>query len=158
MQPLDLTVVPPRSPREQLGGLVMLARSIDKLRAQQPGGNPGVYQSEHGLTAALFRMLGVTAEQLREVVVRAESEAEVVRWLHERTDISRYPEINDRLSRWTLADNPPDRWAYIDSLYPNRRPLPRELVNVFDMLDEDDQQMFGRRTDGSEQAGRQDLR
>lgn len=65
-----------------------------------------------------------------------------MRWLHERTDTSRYAAINERLSRWTLADNAPERWEYIDSLYPNRKPGPRETVNVFELLEEDDRATF----------------
>jgi hypothetical protein len=43
MKPLDLTKTPPRSPREQLVGLVFIPRMIDKMRALLPGGNPGKY-------------------------------------------------------------------------------------------------------------------
>ncbi len=43
MDALDLTTHPPRSPNLRLGGLLMLARTIDKLRASLPGGNLGVY-------------------------------------------------------------------------------------------------------------------
>jgi hypothetical protein len=38
MDPLDLTVTPPRSPYQMLEGLYMLPRTIDKLRAKLPGG------------------------------------------------------------------------------------------------------------------------
>lgn len=41
MTPLDLTRIPPRSPREQLDGLVMLPRMIDIARAKLPGGAVG---------------------------------------------------------------------------------------------------------------------
>jgi hypothetical protein len=142
MEPLDLTAAPPRSPRVQLGGLYMLARSIDKVRAQLPGGTPGVYVTGRGLTKVLFGMLGVTHDHFRDAVASAHSDDDVVRWVHEQSDATRYSEINDRLARWTLADNPPERWDIIDRLYPNRPVGPREAVNVFDMLDNDDREMF----------------
>jgi hypothetical protein len=142
MKPLDLTAAPPRSPRVQLGGVFMLARSIDKVRAQLPGGKPGAYVTERGLTKALLEMLGVTHDSFRDAVASAHSDDDVVRWVHERSDETSYSGINERLARWTLADNPPERWEIIDALYPNRPAGPRETVNVFDMLDDDDRETF----------------
>lgn len=142
MEPLDLTARPPRSPRVQLDGLYMLARSIDKVRAQLPGGKPGAYVTERGLTKVLLEMLGVTHAHFRDAVASAYSDDDVARWLREHADATRYSEINDRLARWTLADNPPERWDFIDSLYPNRPVGPRETVNVFDMLENDDRETF----------------
>ena len=43
MTPLDLSVSPPRSPYDELDGLVFMPRTIDKLRSMLPGGNPGEY-------------------------------------------------------------------------------------------------------------------
>jgi uncharacterized protein DUF5069 len=120
----------------------MLARSIDKLRAQLPGGNSGTYQTKHGLTAVMLTMLGVTELDLQAIVATATSDEDVVRWLHEHTDSSHYDAINDRLSRWTLADNPPERWEHVDRLYPNRPSGPRETVNAFDLLEQDDREAF----------------
>ena len=74
MKPLDLTAAPPRSPRVQLGGVFMLARSIDKVRAQLPGGKPGAYVTERGLTKALLEMLGVTHDSFRDAVASAHSD------------------------------------------------------------------------------------
>jgi hypothetical protein len=120
----------------------MLARSIDKVRAQLPGGKPGAYVTERGLTKVLLELLRVTHAEFRDAVASARSDDDVARWLRERSDATRYSEISDRLARWTLADNPPERWEFIDALYPNRPAGPREMVNVFDMLENDDREMF----------------
>jgi len=53
MEPLNLETAAPRSPYVQLGGLYMLARTVDKVRATLPGGNLGLY-----------RMAGFSAELL----------------------------------------------------------------------------------------------
>lgn len=98
MEPLDLTESPPRRPRVQLGGLFMLARSIDKMRSQLPGGTPGAYVTERGLTKILLEMLGVSQDQFRDAVANADSDDDVVRWVSERSDALRYFEINDRLA------------------------------------------------------------
>lgn len=57
MKPLDLTKTSPRSPREQLVGLVFIPRTIDKTRALLPGGNPGKYHVE-GASLALLEGIG----------------------------------------------------------------------------------------------------
>jgi hypothetical protein len=142
MEPLDLTGKPPRGPRVQLDGLYMLARSIDKMRAELPGGKPGTYVTNRGLTKLLLDMLGVTNDQFREAVATSDSDDDVVRWLRERADALKFPAINDRLARYTLADNPPERWDFIDTVYPNRPPGPRDQVKVFDLLEADDREMF----------------
>ena len=43
MGPLDFEKQMPRGPREQLAGLYFMARTVDKLRAEQPGGKLGPY-------------------------------------------------------------------------------------------------------------------
>ncbi len=40
MESLDLSRRPPRGPRERLVGCMFLARTVDKLRAQLPWGQP----------------------------------------------------------------------------------------------------------------------
>ncbi|MBV8689631.1 MAG: DUF5069 domain-containing protein, partial [Candidatus Eremiobacteraeota bacterium] len=66
MEPLDLSKAPPRSPKLQLDGLVMLPRTIDKLRASLPGGNLGPYRIQ-GFSQRMLDAIGVTEGQLREV-------------------------------------------------------------------------------------------
>lgn len=144
MEPLDLTKAPPRSPRVQLDGLYVLARSIDKMRAQLPGGKLGEYATNRGLTKFMLEQLGVTHDEFRDAVARAHSDDDIVRWLRERADTSRYPQISERLARWTLADNPPERWEAVDKLYPNRPKGPRESVNAFELLENDDREMFAK--------------
>lgn len=43
MEALDLSVRPPRSPYAQMQGIYMVPRTIDKMRAQLPGGKLGPY-------------------------------------------------------------------------------------------------------------------
>ena len=59
MDALDLTRRPPRSPREPLSGLdlLMVARTVDKIRATLPGGNIGEYQIT-GFSSRLLLKLG----------------------------------------------------------------------------------------------------
>jgi Domain of unknown function (DUF5069) len=95
MKPLDLTKTSPRSPREQLVGLVFIPRTIDKMRALLPGGNPGKYHVD-GASLGLLGRIGVDPAQLQEVVASAESDADVAAWLLEHADLSQSAAINER--------------------------------------------------------------
>lgn len=136
MQPLDLTEQPPRSPRVKLGGLVMIARTIDKLRASLPGGNLGSYKMP-GFSTEILERLGVSEDALRDVVARADSEDEVLAWLAARTDQTRYPEINREFSEETSE-------GYSEKFHANY-PAARKynLSNVFEIMEYDDREMFG---------------
>ena len=67
MTPVDLTKAPPRSPYAELGGLLMLARTIDKLRASLPGGHLGAYKMA-GFSVRLLEGLGIAEDDLQGVV------------------------------------------------------------------------------------------
>jgi Domain of unknown function (DUF5069) len=76
MEPLDLTVRPPRSPYKKMEQLYMLPRTIDKLRAALPGGKVGAYWVRGSnpllpsLSLVLLDGIGVTEECLLNVVLR----------------------------------------------------------------------------------------
>jgi len=60
----NLTQRPPRSPRVRLGGYVILARIIDKGRAELAG-TAGDYKYNNPMDRHWFRFTGVTPEALR---------------------------------------------------------------------------------------------
>ena len=140
MDALDLTARPPRSSSEQLGGLIMLGRTIDKLRATLPGGNPGVYYIR-GFSATMLKELGIEEDALRDVVARADSDDDVVAWVREHSDPSRYDEINALLRKRRIADRIDD--ADFVARYPVIASLPPEMP-LIEMLDHDDRAMFER--------------
>ena len=140
MTPLDLTKQPPRSPREELGGLCMLPRMIDVARSKLPGGNAGTYQIGRGLSGLVFADLGVGVDEFIEAVRTATRDEEVAaQFLGKRTEAQNRL-LNLKLKRVTVADVPDDLRAsfirfYGADLPPNKR--------VFDVLEEDDQRAFG---------------
>ncbi len=138
MEPLDLTKRPPRSPREELDGLVMLPRTIDKLRATLPGGNPGAYNIA-GFSERVLETIGITETQLRDVVADAPDDRAVVAWLRENADTSKYAEISERLRARSL-DDVADKGAFIER-YPIIKKRP-DLHLLFDVLDADDADTF----------------
>jgi hypothetical protein len=86
MEPLDLTTSPPRGPREAMLGLTFMPRTIDKIRAEMPGGTIGPYLNEsRGISAFMCRRIGVDMEALRAAVIAAKDDGEVETWLRERS-------------------------------------------------------------------------
>jgi hypothetical protein len=144
MEPLDLTRQPPRSCFEELDGLMLMPRTIDKFRGLLPGGNPGEYFINGkipGLSGFLLQRLGVQEHVFHDVVLRAADEADVAEWLREHTDASQYPSINGTLRRVRPkhAQDP----EYFAELYAPTLALHPELEHILDIIDADDRRIFG---------------
>ena len=114
MEALDLSKRPPRSPREMLPGLdlLMIARTVDKLRATLPGGNLGIYKIP-GFSERVLKGLGIDEGELRDVVARAAGDAEVAAWIAARVAPERFAEINAAISSRTVASRLEDaEWMH----------------------------------------------
>lgn len=138
MTPMDLTKAPPRSPYVKLGGLYMLARTIDKMRAQLPAGNTGAYQIS-GFSSRMLKALGIEEDDMRAVVALSSSDDEVVAWVQKHSDASKYDEINATMERLTVGERL-DRPDFV-AKYPLVKTLPAETT-LFRMLDLDDASSF----------------
>lgn len=144
MEALDLRKAPPRSPREELDGLMMMPRTIDKLRSQLPGGNPGQYFINPvrvtGLSVFLLARLGITEEALLDVVTRAKDDEEVAAWLRENVDTSKYEKINK-----TIASIEPEHSedpAIVRSIYADTLAADPSLTKIVDIIEADDRRSF----------------
>jgi hypothetical protein len=138
MQPLDLTVRPPRGPRETVAGLAFMARTIDKLRAEMPGGNMGKYLNRpDGLSAFLCKRIGVEMDELRAVVASAPDEEAVAAWLRERVDPARAEEASAKLATMTVDRLPPEFQERVRQNHPVMASRP-ELQTFFDIFEADD--------------------
>src|SRR5271165_814602 len=137
MEPLDLTKHPPRSPRARLDGVVLVPRTIDKLRASLPGGNLGPYKVP-GFSTRMLDMIGVKEADLLEEVRRANSDEDVAKWLREHADTGKYGQVNEHFEKVTVdgMKDPED--------FHRRYPIAkqRNLMNVFDVLEADDKAMW----------------
>ena len=80
---MDLTKSYPRSPRERLGGIPMLPRTLDKARAKLAG-TLGEYKygETSGFDRTLFETLGIDAETFLDGVRRSPDDASMLAWLH----------------------------------------------------------------------------
>jgi len=137
VEPLDLTKRPPRGPRERLDGVVLVPRTIDKMRASLPGGDLGGYKIP-GFSTRLLAMIGVDEAELLEVVRTASSDEDVAAWLHTHADRSKYDAVNEHFEHASVdgLKDPED--------YHRRYPVAKQrgLTNLFDVLEADDRDSF----------------
>jgi hypothetical protein len=143
MNPLDLRTHKPRGVREPILGYYLLARTIDKLRAELPGGNLGAFLNhDAGFSAYLVRRLGLDMDEFREVVGRAPDEAVVTAWLSSRIDPAGADALNAKLESFVVERMSPEDQVLVRERHPvmARRP---ELSKILDVLDADDADMFG---------------
>lgn len=80
--------VPLRSPRESLGGYILLPRLIDKVRLLAKGQLPQVYAAnvlgaEFTLDGRFLAFTGLNAEALRQVIVSSRTDEEVLAWVRD---------------------------------------------------------------------------
>ncbi len=86
----NLTQRPPRSPRVLLGGYVMLARMLDKGRAELAG-TAGEYKYNNPLDHHWFRFTGITAEQLKNEIATGKGDGEILAWIEQAAPQKRMP-------------------------------------------------------------------
>lgn len=99
---IDLTNSYPRGPRERLAGVSMLARTIDKARAQLAG-TLGEYVYDCPMDRQLFATLGIANDEFLEVVSRSPDDIAVVAWLRGRDAIPEGEALdahNESIEHW----------------------------------------------------------
>ena len=142
MTPLDLSQRPPRSTRTTMLDFYFLPRTVDKLRAELPGGNVGRYLNhDTGFSAFVVRRLNLDMDEFREAVARAGDEAAVIAWLSERIDTAAAPALNAKLESFVLERMSPSDQVLVRELHPVMASRP-ELSKVLDILDADDEHAF----------------
>jgi len=101
---MDLTKDYPRSPREQLDGMMLLPRAIDKARAQIEGklGDYAYYGCRFNLK--LFNTLGVTEDEFLDSVRTAPDDDAMLEWIRDyvRPEREKVTKMND----WVLHNEP----------------------------------------------------
>jgi hypothetical protein len=140
MKSLDLRIRPPRGPREKLDGLVLMPRTIDKIRATLPGGHLGPYHIAPGMSDLLLSLIGVQLSALRAMVMTADSDEEVAAWLRAHADTTRYAAANSFLIAFRQENIPQEHRAHFESLYPEYL-LARYPV-AFDLIEADDRELY----------------
>src|SRR6202035_2260689 len=75
----SLTEEAPRSPRYRLGGYSLMARMIDKGRADLAG-NVGEYHYACPLDQMLFEFKGVQADEVKKLLASGATDEQIVSW------------------------------------------------------------------------------
>jgi Domain of unknown function (DUF5069) len=138
MTPLDLRKQPPRGPRETLLGFYFLPRTIDKLRAELPGGDVGAYLNhDTGFSAYVVRRLGLEMNELRAAVAAARDEGAVVEWLAHRIEPNSAPALNAKLESFVVERMSAEDQMLVRQRHSVMAERP-ELSKILDILEADD--------------------
>ena len=130
--------------RETILGFYLLPRTIDKLRAELPGGNLGQYVNHGtGFSAYLVRRLGLDMNDFRDAVAAAPDEDAVVAWLAARIDTATAPALNAKLESFVVERMSAEDQILVRERHPVMAQRP-DLSNVLDVLDADDDFTFAR--------------
>ena len=86
----NLTQRPPRSPRVRLGGYIMLARILDKGRAELAG-MAGEYKYNNPMDHHWFRLTGIAPENLKAELATGKGDGEILQWIEENAPNKRSP-------------------------------------------------------------------
>ena len=142
MNARDLTKGPPRSPRVRIRDYAVLARAIDKCRAEQAC-MAGEYHYDCPLDRLLFTFKGVTGDDLRRAIARGGSDESIGVWLDEQ-GVAKTPEEitawSDALEAYSLYTNPGKRESFIADC--ERLGLDPAKTTMFDWLEADDETTF----------------
>jgi hypothetical protein len=137
MEPLDLTVAPPRPPRAELAGVIFMPRSIDKVRATLPGGKLGLYNIA-GFTQMMLDALLISLESFTACVAKANDDEDVARFVRTNT-------MAQERTKWNtfLEGREPRGGNRVEAIetYPWLVSRP-DLILALDVLMEDDKQIF----------------
>jgi hypothetical protein len=143
MNPLDLRTQLPRRARATMLGFFLLPRTVDKLRAELPGGSMGPFLNhEAGFSAYVVRRLGLSMNEFREAVANAPDEDAVVAWLHMRVDLSLASALNAKLESFVVERMTPEDQVLVRERHPVMAKRP-ELSKILDILDADDEDISG---------------
>ncbi len=115
-----------------------MARTVDKIRATLPGGDPGDYKVE-GFSTRVLTGLGVDLDDLTSIVALAESDDDVAQWILKHTTAEQRDRVNATLPAITIRDRM-DRPNFFER-YPVAKELPLETP-VLKMLEYDDLATF----------------
>jgi uncharacterized protein DUF5069 len=101
---MDLTKNFPRSPKEKMAGLVMLARTADKARASNKG-TLGEYHYDCPLDEEVFNFLGINEADFAK---RADelNDAQLEDWVRTKFLTKKTPADIDKFNEEFLADAP----------------------------------------------------
>ena len=138
----DLTKEAPASPRQRVGGYVILARMADKGRADIAG-TIGEFHFDCPLDNQLFGFKGVQGKDVRVLLEKGASNEDIARWL----DSNGTPKSEQDKKIWSDAaeayhpfEDPEKKDWFVEMCGPLG--LDPEKSTLFDMLEADDKASY----------------
>lgn len=140
----DLTQRPPRSPRQRLGGFVILPRTLDKGRAKLAG-KIGEYHYDCGLDKTFLNFVKIDAAALLEQLQAGKGDGDILKWILENAghkpsgwEIAQWSAFQEAQTAGSLEAK--ERVAkQVAALAKDRS----DILTRFDVLDLDDFVTFG---------------
>jgi hypothetical protein len=138
-----------RSPREKLGGYLLLPRLIDKVRLSAEGTLPQEYRENVlkpgfalSLDARLLTFTGLEAEALRQAILSSDSDEAVLAWVEQHAK----PHSEEEKQAWAdaVAGYRPDAAiaAHRRKVYPElAAKIDVTAISVLDLIDMDEERM-----------------
>jgi hypothetical protein len=138
----NLTKEPPRSPRNRLGNYALIARMIDKGRADLQG-NVGEYHYACPLDQMLFEFKGVKADEVKKLLGSGATDEQVLAWFNSHGTTK----TSDEIKTWSAGvegyrpyDNPEKKdWFAGECAKVGLKP---EASTLVDFLEADDAASF----------------
>ena len=141
----NLTQRPPRSPRVRLGGYVILARIVDKGRAEIAG-QAGEYKYNNPMDRHWFRFTGITPEALKAELAAGKGDGEIIAWVDEKAQPRRSPWEIQHWSTYFNERGPDSDIETLEFFTERLGALTKTREDIktwFDYLDLDDHVTFG---------------
>lgn len=144
----DLTRRPPRSPRQRLGGYVLLPRILDKVRALNAG-TAGDYRfGPQRMDRHFFNFTGIDPEAFRAAAATGLGDGEMLAWVQANARTPREPWETAAWSAYHETRGPDSDAGTLQEFAAAVREhsTTREDIKTwFDLLDLDDHGTFGGR-------------
>jgi hypothetical protein len=141
----DLTKRPPRSPRVQLGGYVLLPRMLDKGRAEIAGQN-GAYHYNCPLDQRFLSFVGIDPEALRVELAAGKGDGEILAWVNEQARHKRMPWEIEQWSDFMQRRGPhsdAETRQHFGEMLEKITQTRQDITTWADLLDLDDHVTFG---------------
>lgn len=136
---MDLTKEYPRSVKEKIAGVVMIARAADKGKALAAGTN-GEYNFDCPMDKAVFGFLGIDSDAFLNVIKSAKSDADIEAFVKQHASKKTAAEIE----AWNrqFLDYGPEKGSEAETYFLNLRnaadPGRTDITSWADLLDLDE--------------------
>jgi len=133
----DLGKTTPRSPRETLGGYVIVARTLDKCRAVLAG-TEGEYHFDCPLDNFFFGFAEIKGDDFKEFVATGATDDEVAGWITKNAKQRESSEVigwNNDLRYKRISELPTELQVFMEKYIPENLPKHRPVYVLFDVYD-----------------------